>query len=65
MTQACESVITWLQTLMVASVMLNFLFLGLVGAIWWEYRRVAFGVADGIIKANLAPEHKKWELRAR
>jgi hypothetical protein len=65
MTHTCEAVITWLQTLTVASVCLNFLLVGLVGTIWWEYRRVAFGVVDGVIKAKLAPESKKRGLRAR
>ena len=65
MRDTCEAVITWLQTLTVASVLLNFFLAGLVATLWWEYRRVAFGVVDGVIKANLAPEPKKRELRAR
>src|SRR5437763_1214595 len=54
MHDTCQAVITWLQTLTVASVLLNFFLAGLVGTIWFEYRRVAFGVVDKVIKANLA-----------
>lgn len=38
--ETCQAVITWLQTLTVASVMGNFLLIGLVAVLAWECGRL-------------------------